>query len=237
MTKIEGKTASTPVKDILLSNPDGLREVVRAVMQEVLEAEMDEALGAGKGERTPERLGYRSGYYGRTLMTRVGKLELRLPQDRSGHFSTELFERYQRSERALVAHPGSLSRNARRSGGVTPPPLLISPRRDCLFTDLRQGWASALPDRCGSRLAPACPRLPSGERRRRNLRSPSQSRCATRRSGQDRRSRDCGPRSANAAPIAPLLVHADCAVHAIIDDEEDDANVVLHGRRQLLSVH
>ncbi|MGH0259871.1 transposase, partial [Sinorhizobium meliloti] len=45
----------------------------------------------------------RSGHYGRTLITRVGKLELRVPQDRSGHFSTELFERYQRSERALVA--------------------------------------------------------------------------------------------------------------------------------------
>ncbi len=103
MTKTEGKTASAAVKDILLSNPDGLREVIRTVMQEVLEAEMDEALGAAKGERTPERLGYRSGHYGRTLITRVGKLELRVPQDRSVHFSTELFERYQRSERALVA--------------------------------------------------------------------------------------------------------------------------------------
>ena len=49
------------------------------------------------------RQGYRSGYYGRTLNTRVGKLELRVPQDRAGRFSTELFERYQRSERALVA--------------------------------------------------------------------------------------------------------------------------------------
>lgn len=103
MTKTESKTASAAVKDILLSNPDGLHEVIRAVMQEVLEAEMDEALGASKGERTPERLGYRSGYYGRTLVTRVGKLELRVPQDRAGRFSTELFERYQRSERALVA--------------------------------------------------------------------------------------------------------------------------------------
>ncbi|WP_446669888.1 transposase [Mesorhizobium caraganae] len=64
---------------------------------------MDEALGASKGERTSEQLGYRSGYYGRTLVTRVGKLELRVPQDRAGRFSTELFERYQRSERALVA--------------------------------------------------------------------------------------------------------------------------------------
>ena len=103
MTKSEGKTASAAVKDILLSNPEGLHEVIRAVMQEVLEAEMDQALGAAKGERTPERLGYRSGHYGRTLVTRVGKLELRVPQDRAGRFSTELFERYQRSERALVA--------------------------------------------------------------------------------------------------------------------------------------
>ena len=47
------------------------------------------------------RVGYRSGYYGRTLITRIGKLELRVPQDRAGRFSTELFERYQRSERAL----------------------------------------------------------------------------------------------------------------------------------------
>jgi putative transposase len=103
MTKREDKTVSNAVKEILLSNPDGLRDVIRAVMQEVLEAEMDETLGASKSERTPERLGYRSGHYARTLITRVGKLELRVPQDRSGRFSTELFERYQRSERALVA--------------------------------------------------------------------------------------------------------------------------------------
>jgi Transposase, Mutator family len=64
---------------------------------------MTEALCAGTGERTPQRLGYRAGYYPRTLVTRVGKLELRVPHDRHGHFSTELFERYQRSEKALVA--------------------------------------------------------------------------------------------------------------------------------------
>ena len=48
-------------------------------------------------------MGYRPGYYGRTLVTRVGKLELRVPQDRQGRFRTEVFERYQRSEKALVA--------------------------------------------------------------------------------------------------------------------------------------
>jgi transposase-like protein len=103
MTRTNPKPAIATVKELLLADPDSLREVVRAVMQEMLEAEMTEALGAQKGERTTERLGYRSGYYGRTLITRVGKLELRVPQDREGRFSTELFERYQRSERALVA--------------------------------------------------------------------------------------------------------------------------------------
>lgn len=87
----------------VLKNDEGIREAVREYVQEVLEAEMDEALGAGKWERSEGRLGYRSGYYGRTLITRVGKLELRVPQDRHGRFSTEVFERYQRSEKALVS--------------------------------------------------------------------------------------------------------------------------------------
>ena len=64
---------------------------------------MEQAIGAGKGERTDSRVGCRSGYYSRTLITRVGKLELRIPQDRTGRFSTQLFERCQRSEKALVS--------------------------------------------------------------------------------------------------------------------------------------
>jgi transposase-like protein len=103
MTKSEAKPAIAAVNELFSKGPDGLREIVRAVMQEMLEAEMTDALGAEKGERTAARLGYRSGYYTRTLVTRVGKLELRVPQDRDGRFSTELFERYQRSEQALVA--------------------------------------------------------------------------------------------------------------------------------------
>jgi transposase-like protein len=90
-------------KDLLSGNPDGLKELVRAVLQEVLEAEMTDALGAEKGQRTEARRGYRAGHYPRTLVTRVGKLELRVPQDRDGRFSTELFQRYQRSEQALVS--------------------------------------------------------------------------------------------------------------------------------------
>ena len=103
MTKTEAKPVAESVNALFSNSPDGLREIVRAVMQEMLETEMTDALGAEKGERSAARLGYRSGYYSRTLVTRVGKLELRVPQDRDGRFSTELFERYQRSEQALVA--------------------------------------------------------------------------------------------------------------------------------------
>jgi putative transposase len=103
MTKGKGIVRLEDVKALLAADADFLRPLVQAVLQELLEAEMTEALAASKGERTPDRLGYRAGYYPRTLVTRVGKLELRVPQDRQGRFSTELFERYQRSEKALVA--------------------------------------------------------------------------------------------------------------------------------------
>jgi len=77
--------------------------VVQEAVQAILEVEMEECLQAGKHERSDRRLGYRSGYYRRRLITRVGTMVLRVPQDRSGHFSTQVFEQYQRSEKALVA--------------------------------------------------------------------------------------------------------------------------------------
>src|SRR6201993_4509827 len=92
MTKRQGKSGTIDVKALLREDEEFLRALVRTALQEVLEAEMTEALGAEKGERTAERQGHRSGYYGRTLITRIGKLEPRVPQDRGGGFSTELFE-------------------------------------------------------------------------------------------------------------------------------------------------
>jgi putative transposase len=102
MTRKQDSVPKQNWKDLVAGQKDFLQTVVREVVQQMLELEMEETLQAGKGERTPERLGYRSGSYGRTLITRVGKLELRVPQDRQGRFRTEIFERYQRSEKALV---------------------------------------------------------------------------------------------------------------------------------------
>jgi putative transposase len=103
MTGKEAKPALVDLKALVEENGDYLRAMVQAVVQATLEAEMSEAIGAAKGERSETRVSYRSGYYGRSLVTRVGTLELRVPQDRAGKFPTALFERYQRSEKALVA--------------------------------------------------------------------------------------------------------------------------------------
>src|SRR5271165_1671919 len=102
MTKVQDKAKVVAIKELVERDEDFIRSAVQSFVQAALEAEMTEALAAGKGERTDDRLGYRSGYYSRALITRVGTLELRVPQDRAGRFSTELFERYQRSEKALV---------------------------------------------------------------------------------------------------------------------------------------
>jgi len=91
------------IKTLMSKEEDFLRPLVEWIVQQVLEIDMSEAVGAEKRERTEGRLGYRSGYYPRKLITRVGTLELRVPQDRQGRFSTEVFARYQRSEKALVA--------------------------------------------------------------------------------------------------------------------------------------
>jgi putative transposase len=103
MVRTKSIVSLSDVKRHLEQDRDFLKELLREVIEETLEQQMDETLGAQKGERTSARIGYRSGYYSRTLITRVGKLELRIPQDRQGHFSPQLFERYQRSEKALVS--------------------------------------------------------------------------------------------------------------------------------------
>lgn len=91
------------MKTVLMEQKDFLQPVVQEAVEAILEVEMEECLQAGKHERSAERLGYRSGYYRRRLITRVGTMVLRVPQDRAGHFSTQVFEQYQRSEKALVA--------------------------------------------------------------------------------------------------------------------------------------
>jgi transposase-like protein len=95
LTDRQGQTA-------LIDSSDFVKGIVKTTLQELLEAEMTAHLGAEAYERAGDRTGYRNGHRPRTLNLTVGRIELRLPQDRDGSFDTELFGRYQRSERAFT---------------------------------------------------------------------------------------------------------------------------------------
>ena len=103
MTTSKSSTVSLSAKEWVSGDRDLMKTLMKEALQEVLEGEMTEFLGAAPSERSETRSGSRAGYYHRGLVTRIGKLELRVPRDRSGEFSTALFERYARSEKALVA--------------------------------------------------------------------------------------------------------------------------------------
>ena len=103
MTKGAVKPPRVDWKALVGGEEDYLRRMIEEVVEATLEVEMSATLGAEKSERTATRLGYHSGYYSRALITQVGTLELRVAQERAGRFSTELFERYQRAQKALVA--------------------------------------------------------------------------------------------------------------------------------------
>ncbi len=86
----------------LLQGDRGMEVLLEPILNQILQAEMTEHLNAEPGEQTDDRQGYRNGTYERKLTTRVGTIELEVPRDREGTFQTALFQRYQRSEKALV---------------------------------------------------------------------------------------------------------------------------------------
>lgn len=101
MATIEIAIEDEKIQDLLQSD-QGMAALLQPALNQLLAAEMTQHLWAELGERTAERRGWRNGSYERKLTTRVGTLELEVPRDRKGTFQTELFERYQCSEKALV---------------------------------------------------------------------------------------------------------------------------------------
>ena len=85
-----------------LSERYGLAGLLRALLNQILEVEMTEHIGAEPHERSDHLSGRRNGHYARVLTLRVGTIELRVPRVREGTFSTTLSERYERSEKALT---------------------------------------------------------------------------------------------------------------------------------------
>jgi putative transposase len=82
---------------------DVLRDSLRWVCRQLMEAEVSELIGAERGERSPERLTYRNGYRQRAWQTRAGEVELAIPKIRRGSYFPSFLEPRKRSEQALVA--------------------------------------------------------------------------------------------------------------------------------------
>ena len=94
-----------PLAELMAKAGDGdfLRSVAEAVMQLLMETGVDGLIGAGRHERTGERTTYRNGHRDRTLDTRLGSLQLRIPKLRQGSYFPPFLEPRRTSEKALVA--------------------------------------------------------------------------------------------------------------------------------------
>ena len=80
-----------------------VRDAVRLVLQELIEAEAADAIGAGRYERSDARVTERNGHRARLLATRAGDVELKIPKLRKGSFMPSLLEPRRRIDRALHA--------------------------------------------------------------------------------------------------------------------------------------
>jgi len=94
-----------PLAELLAKAGDGdfLRSVAEAVVQLLMEADVEGVIGAGRHERTGERLNYRNGFRDRALDTRLGTLQLRIPKLRQGSYFPPFLDARKTSEKALVA--------------------------------------------------------------------------------------------------------------------------------------
>src|SRR6188472_2146922 len=82
---------------------DLIRDSVRMVMQELIEVEASERIGAGRYERTDERVTDRNGTRPRLVATQAGDIELRIPKLRKGSFFPAILEPRRRIDQALYA--------------------------------------------------------------------------------------------------------------------------------------
>ena len=150
MTKSEAKPTIAAVNELFSKSPDGLREIVRAVMQEMLEAEMTDAVGAEKGERTGARLEHlprqdggevhadsadRAKRFDRSVRSRVALPEpAREPRRVRGSFLG--------SATAAGASGSNLRRDGSAAGGRRPfsEPSCRRPRNGETASPERPGW-------------------------------------------------------------------------------------------------
>jgi len=93
----------TFTKEFAEKGLDAIPEMLRVLINQVMQAERSNYLQAGEYERTEERIGHANGYKPKTVRTRMGEITFAVPQVREGGFYPSALEKGLRSERALVA--------------------------------------------------------------------------------------------------------------------------------------
>jgi len=107
MTHRRDDNAIDDVLEALISNGlEGIGQAMTTLMNEAMKIERSRFLGAGPHERSTDRVGYANGFKGKTMHSRLGELQLRIPQVRDlpvwmDGFYPQSLERGQRSERAF----------------------------------------------------------------------------------------------------------------------------------------
>ena len=104
MTQLHFTINQEEIQNIINESVDNkiAKSILTNIFNQLMEKERDEYLENTSYQRDPNRTTYRNGYYERDYTTKVGTLTLRVPRTRDGKFSTELFKRYQRNEKALL---------------------------------------------------------------------------------------------------------------------------------------
>jgi putative transposase len=102
MAKQDGDVVGRLLQEVF-GQPDGVKRLLEHLLNQAMTAEASAHVGADRHERTDARRGYRNGFKPRTLNTRVGLLELDVPQVRACEpYHPSMFAKWQRSERALL---------------------------------------------------------------------------------------------------------------------------------------
>jgi len=123
---------------------------VRVLIEQVMREELEQCIGASWGECTPNRRGYRNGFYTRDLVTPTGRIEdLKVPRDREGEFHTQVFERYNRYEPEVAealtqmfvsgTSTHKVGKVAEKLMGVTPSASAVS-RLNQTLTEQYEAW-------------------------------------------------------------------------------------------------
>ena len=104
MAQVNITLSQEEVLQVLSGNRDkAFKYLVQRILNEIMAAESAEQLGADRHERTDDRQDYRNGTRTRSLNTRIGTIDLKVPRHRNAPFHTMIFENYKRSEAALIS--------------------------------------------------------------------------------------------------------------------------------------